>query len=90
MACNKLDMIWNSNIHNSIKVSLFQAIIMLRNMDINIKTTKETRRNIYKPTTTSTEHTLDTTHIIKRHIQKTAKNMTKAYPKKGSVCRTLL
>ena len=26
-ACNKLDTIWNSNLHNSIKVSLFQATI---------------------------------------------------------------
>ena len=77
-ACNKLDTIWNSDLQNSIEVSLFQATIEKILMygsetwTLTSKQQQKTRRNIYKPTTTSTEHTLDTTRNIKRHIRKTA------------------
>ena len=77
-ACNKLDTIWNSNLHNSIKVSLFQATIekiLMYGSETWTLTSKQQKRldvNIYKPTTTSTEHTLDTTRNIKRYIRKTA------------------
>ena len=55
-------------------------------MDIDIKTRKKTRQDIYKPTTTIAEQTLDTTRNIK-NTWKIAKNTIKSYPKKGSVSR---
>ena len=52
--------------------SRVMSYVWLIDMEIDNKTTKKTRRNIYKPTRTSTEHTLDTTGNIKRNLRKTA------------------